>query len=600
MRAVKSVLVMAGELKRSNPEQREDAVLIRAMKDANVPKFLKDDLPLFNQIVQDLFPSVEITPPDYTDLNKEIKKALVENQLQAHPPLMNKVIQLFETFNVRFGVMLVGLTGSGKTTCYETLSRVMTNIKKAKREAAPRQFQIVTMEVINPKAISMGELYGAVDLTTQEWTDGLASKIMRNASNETGEEKNWTVFDGPVDALWIENMNTVLDDNMTLCLANGQRLKLRPQMRMLFEVNDLGVASPATVSRCGMVYLTQEELGWKPYVKTWIQKKMTVNSPLDDELLTFMWDTFEGTVDLGLERVRSSMLSEPITTDNLQLVRSMCNFLEILIMAPGVVFKGDEKQKRKDLEALIAFSYSWGIGAALDERSKEYFDSTVRELFKVGLPQSFTCFDYFFDMKSKERAFKPWKEKVQPFVYTKDKPFFELMVETEMTYRHSWCLETLLSGGKPTFFTGTSGVGKSVVIQSTFNRLAMKDLNPIYLNFSAQTDSKRTQQSIQDKLEKISRKVLGAPAGKRNAIFVDDINMPKREFYGASPPIELLRLYCDRGGLYERADWEWKMVKDTTLIAAAAPPIGGREPLTPRFSTHFNMFCLPEASEGML
>ena len=66
-------------------------------------------------------------------------------------------------------------------------------------------------------------------------------------------------------------MNTVLDDNMTLCLANGQRIKLRPQMRMLFEVNDLRVASPATVSRCGMVYLTQEDLGWEPYVKTWLE-----------------------------------------------------------------------------------------------------------------------------------------------------------------------------------------------------------------------------------------------------------------------------------------------------------------------------------------
>ena len=124
--------------------------------------------------------------------------------------------------------MLVGFTGSGKTVCYETLANVMTNIKMAKKDAAPRQFQKVHMEVINPKAISMGELYGAVDLMTQEWTDGLASKIMRNASVETGDDKSWTVFDGPVDALWIENMNTVLDDNMMLCLGNGERIKLRP------------------------------------------------------------------------------------------------------------------------------------------------------------------------------------------------------------------------------------------------------------------------------------------------------------------------------------------------------------------------------------
>jgi dynein heavy chain len=73
----------------------------------------------------------------------------------------------------------------------------------------------------------MGELYGEVNALSQEWYDGLASKFMRQASQETEEEKTWIIFDGPVDALWIENMNTVLDDNMTLCLANGQRIKLR-------------------------------------------------------------------------------------------------------------------------------------------------------------------------------------------------------------------------------------------------------------------------------------------------------------------------------------------------------------------------------------
>ena len=71
----------------------------------------------------------------------------------------------------------------------------------------------------------MGELYGEVDLNTQEWSDGLASMLMRTAASipakGTENDKIWTDFDGPVDALWIENMNTVLDDNMTLCLSNG-------------------------------------------------------------------------------------------------------------------------------------------------------------------------------------------------------------------------------------------------------------------------------------------------------------------------------------------------------------------------------------------
>ena len=300
---------------------------------------------------------------------------------------MAKVIQLFETFVVRFGVMLVGFTGSGKTTCYEILKHVMTYEREKPNPNPSEVYQKVTYQVLNPKAISMGELYGQVDLATQEWTDGLASKIMRDGAAGTGEDREWTVFDGPVDALWIENMNTVLDDNMTLCLANGQRIKLRPQMRMLFEVNDLRVASPATVSRCGMVYLTQEELGWVPFVKTWLQVRFDTNDPrcpLTEANKDFLWEQFEGTVDIGLDKVRSFPLVEPIKTDNLQLVRSMCNIFEILVFQPTFILKGDDTAVKKDILAIFAFAYTFGLGSGLSDKSKDYFDSTVREQFKAA------------------------------------------------------------------------------------------------------------------------------------------------------------------------------------------------------------------------
>jgi dynein heavy chain len=81
------------------------------------------------------------------------------------------------------------------------------------------------------------------------------------------------ILDGPVDTLWIESMNSVLDDNKLLTLNNGDRIGLSPNVRLLFEVENLAVASPATVSRAGMIYLDIEELGWKPFVDQWIAGK---------------------------------------------------------------------------------------------------------------------------------------------------------------------------------------------------------------------------------------------------------------------------------------------------------------------------------------
>ena len=72
-------------------------------------------------------------------------------------------------------------------------------------------------------------------------------------------------------------MNTVLDDNRMLCLSNGERIKLKANLRMLFEVNDLRVASPATVSRCGMVYLCNEDLDWRPYATSWLKRSFNGN-----------------------------------------------------------------------------------------------------------------------------------------------------------------------------------------------------------------------------------------------------------------------------------------------------------------------------------
>ena len=93
------------------------------------------------------------------------------------------------------------------------------------------------MYVMNPKACTVVELYGTLDPVTRDWTDGLLSNIFREINKPTEKnERKYIVFDGDVDALWVENMNSVMDDNKLLTLANGERIRLQKHCALLFEV----------------------------------------------------------------------------------------------------------------------------------------------------------------------------------------------------------------------------------------------------------------------------------------------------------------------------------------------------------------------------
>lgn len=219
------------------------------------------------------------------------------NNLQPEAIFLQKCIELYETIMVRHGLMVVGDPWAGKSSIIKVLQEAMSNVKDD-----PKFVNVLTY-FCNPKSITQNQLYGVFDMDTQEWSDGvLAIKIRDCAESETPDRK-WICFDGPVDAVWIENMNTVLDDNKKLCLNSGQIIKLKPTMTIMFQVDDLSQASPATISRCGMVLLEAAQLGHNVFIKSYTNE---LRKLFDEKICAKVEEYFTYIADICVEYTKQN------------------------------------------------------------------------------------------------------------------------------------------------------------------------------------------------------------------------------------------------------------------------------------------------------
>lgn len=261
LRALKSVLSAAGQLKRKyqieskNLEEIEQNIIIRSICDSVVPKLVQKDVPRLASILGTVFPGAKTVTVDESVLEAEIVKLCSQRNYEPEHSWRQKVLQLYQIQKLSHGVMLAGPTGVGKTSAWTILLEALEYFDGMKGVSY----------IIDPKALDKEQLYGKLDSTTLEWTDGILTSTIRKIVNSGTKSKyrHWIIFDGDVDPDWAENLNSVLDDNKLLTLPNGERFQIPPNVRLVFEVDSLKSATLATVSRCGMVWMAETVLSLK-------------------------------------------------------------------------------------------------------------------------------------------------------------------------------------------------------------------------------------------------------------------------------------------------------------------------------------------------
>ncbi|KAJ4429793.1 hypothetical protein ANN_21997 [Periplaneta americana] len=344
----------------------------------------------------------------------------------------------------------------------------------------------------------------------------------------------------------------------TCVILYSSDITLSLQVSLLFEVDDLSQASPATVSRCGMVYSDYKDLGWRPYVDSWLQR-MQERGELYVKTMKEYFDRYVNAI-LQFKRLNCQ---ETVPVPELRSVISLCKLLECLAVKENGLDASDESLFENMSKMWFLFCLVWSVCASVDENGRKKLDNIIREMESI-FPIKDTVYEYFVDVSSKSLVL--WELKLSDtWKYNKELPFFKITVPTVDTVRYQYLVSTLLYNQYECLLVGPVGTGKTMIT------------------------------------------------------FMDDLNMPAKEIYGAQPPLELIRQWIDYGFWYDRQKQTLTYVKilynistsvtqiylfsfpqDMLLLAAMGPPGGGRNQISDRLLTKFIVINMTFPSEAQI
>ncbi|XP_009290539.2 dynein axonemal heavy chain 11 isoform X1 [Danio rerio] len=579
LRAVKPVLAVAGALRRADRTRPEDQVLMQALRDFNMPKMISEDVPVFLGLIRDLFPGLEVERGIDAEFEHLVRQTSQELKLQPEDTFIQKVVQLEELLSVHHSVFVIGEAGTGKSQILKTLHKTYFNMGR-------KPF----WNDLNPKSMSNDELFGFFHPATREWKDGLLSHFMRDQASNSHSGPKWIVLDGDIDPMWIESLNTVMDDNKVLTLANNERIPLTPSMRLLFEISHLRHATPATVSRAGILYINPQELSWSLSVTSWIDRR---ERQTERAHLTILFDKY---IPRCIEKMRSSFKTIIPIPEN-SMVQTLCSLLDCLLTPENI----PADSPRELYEMYFVFACVWAFGGAtvqdqLHDYRAEFSQWWIKEMKSVKFPVQGSVFDFCLDPHSKR--FVPWTDRIPAFEMDPDIPVQAVLVPTVETVRLQYLMSMLLKASQPVMLVGGAGTGKTAVVKNLLETLLENFITAkVPLHFY--TTALMLQKEMEKPLERKAGRSFAPPRNKRLLYFIDDMNMAAVDSYGTSQPHALIRQHLDYQHWYDSQKLTMKDINNTDYVSCMNPTSGSFT-INPRLQRHFTVLAVSSPSRETL
>lgn len=612
LRALKSVVSSAGRIKRvwSNSENSEKEIILRSIREAILPKLIPEDLNKIADILKNYFSGTKYRTDHLKTLMNHVKEVAESQGYLYESSWVEKVMQLYQIQSVNHGLMMVGPSGTAKTSTWNVLLEALSKFDGLNFEKY----------VIDPKAITKDILFGSMDHTTREWTDGLFTGILRKiVDNVRGEsnKRHWIIFDGDVDPEWVENLNSLLDDNKIFTLPNGERLPLPENVRILFEVENLEFATLATVSRCGMVWYSDDIVSNQMLFHRFLEKlrRISLDSEYFDKTTMNPENENDESESLSTQRACADILSPYLSSDGLvdkclkeaikldhvmefTRIRALETLFTLLKKIVSEVLEHNASQPDLPLSFEIMESYVtkklvysiiWSFCGDSPMKDRKHLGEFIRNMTTIDLPVE-AVIDCKIDI---DIGWQTW-ESIVPAINIESSMIdkTDVIIPTVDTMRHEDIIYSWMADHKPVILCGPPGSGKTMSLFNSLRKLPETEV--VGLNFSSSTTPELLMQTFEQycDYQKGPNGTILSPKqqGKWLVIFCDEINLPLPDKYGTQKVISFLRQLIERSGFWSPKRKHWVKLEKIQVIGACNPPTdAGRITLNQRFLRHVRL-----------